>query len=231
MSRRRRALGFASAAALCAGLAASAGGGYRTDLADSLGELGEVVVAVQAVPAGRRLGGSTIERAFEVRRVPDRFIPSGALSSAEYLVGRVPRIAIPPGSYVLGSQLRSPRARRAQAPGSAIGDGLRPVEVSVTAAGAIAGAGAPPTRVDVIVTTEPAAGGTGRTFIAARAVDLLDLRPAGASADSSDPLTGGTLDTWVATLALRRRQALRLIQAESYARSLRLIATEEHRSR
>ncbi|MGH2986646.1 MAG: hypothetical protein ACRDLO_08170, partial [Solirubrobacterales bacterium] len=81
----------------------------------------------------------------------------------------------------------------------------------------------PGRRVDVVVTSEPGpGGGAGRTYVAAEAVALLDLR-AGGGADAGDPVTGVGGETWMATLALTREQALRLIHAESFARGVRLI--------
>jgi hypothetical protein len=59
--------------------------------------------------------------------------------------------------------------------------------------------------------------------VAAPAAQLLDLRAAEETA--SDVVPGpASGDTWIATLALNRAQALRLIQAESFARAVRLIA-------
>jgi hypothetical protein len=102
--------------------------------------------------------------------------------------------------------------------------GRRPIEITVEAAGALAGAGSGPRAVDVIVTTEPGpGGGAGRTYVAARGVELLDLRAA-EGAQGLDDVTAPATETWVATLALTRGQALRLIQAESFARSLRLLS-------
>ena len=63
----------------------------------------------------------------------------------------------------------------------------------------------------------------GRTYVAVRSVGLLDLRPSGGEAGSDDLLTNPASESWTATLALTRAQALRLIQAESFARSVRLI--------
>jgi hypothetical protein len=51
---------------------------------------------------------------------------------------------------------------------------------------------------------------------------LIELRPGGRSAPD-DVLAGPAGEAWVATLALTREQALRLIHAESFARSVRLI--------
>jgi hypothetical protein len=59
--------------------------------------------------------------------------------------------------------------------------------------------------------------------VAAERVELLDLRPGGIGDDRS---LGGGSDSWVATLGLTRPEALRLIQADSFARSVRLIGAQ-----
>ena len=74
------------------------------------------------------------------------------------------------------------------------------------------------TKVDVVVTTEPSGSGPGRTYVAAAAVPLLALGP---GADGPGP--GGAA---AATLGLTKRQALRLIAAESFARKLTLLPEE-----
>lgn len=77
--------------------------------------------------------------------------------------------------------------------------------------------------MDVVVTTEPGPGdGGGRTYVAAEGVKLLALSQAGDAAASDYAATAGDQST--ATLALTKAQALRLIQAESFARAVRLIA-------
>jgi hypothetical protein len=93
--------------------------------------------------------------------------------------------------------------------------GRRPVEIAVGGAGALLSAGPAPggAKVDVIVTSEPAGAGPGRTYVAAADVPLLALRPGpeGASGPAA------------ATLALTRGQALKLIAAESFARRVTLL--------
>jgi Flp pilus assembly protein CpaB len=221
VSHRTRAASFAAAAAVCGGLAASAAGGPAGGLSAQLGELRPVVVAERPLPPGRRLSRSTVRRALELRRVPERFLPSDALSDPAQAVGRSPAVAIPAGSYLVGSQLATPRAEREPAP--RLQPGRRPVEIAVEGAAALAEQ-TDGQRVDVIVTSEPGpGGGAGRTYVAVRSVGLLDLRPAGGEAGSDDLLTDPASEAWIATLALTRRQALRLIQAESFARSVRLI--------
>ena len=157
----------------------------------------------------------------ELRRVPERFLPPDALSDPAQAVGRSPAAAIPAGGYLVGSQLATPRAEREPTP--RLQPGRRPVEIAVEGAAAMA-EHASGRRVDVIVTSEPGpGGGAGRTYVAVRSVGLVDLRPAGGEAGSDDLLTDPASEAWIATLALTRRQALRLIQAESFARSVRLI--------
>jgi Flp pilus assembly protein CpaB len=221
VSRRARAVGFAAAAALCAGLAASATGGGG-DPESQLGPLREVVVATEQLPGHRRLRERTVRSALELRRVPERFVPPDALSSPAQALGRSPAVPVPAGGYLLASQLEAsgsdqPRARR-------LADGRRPVEIAVQGAGALAARpGGPARRVDVVVTSEPGpGGGAGRTYVAAEAVELIELRPGDRSAPD-DVVAGPVGETWIATLALTRDQALRLIHAESFARNMRLI--------
>ena len=225
MSRRARAIAFACAALACAGLAAALAGGYRTDLESQLGPLRPVVVARARLPAHRALRPAEASRLLEVRRIPERFAPPGAVTSAEQAVGRAPAAAIPAGAYVLASQLRTSGARHRRSDPPRLGSGRQPVEIAVSGAEALAAVGGDPrgSRVDVIVTTEPGpGGGSGRTYVAAEGVELLAL------GQSGDPGAGAGLPgqgsaAWTATLALRRPQALRLIQAENFARQVRLI--------
>jgi hypothetical protein len=96
----------------------------------------------------------------------------------------------------------------------------------VTGAEALAATGGDPvgSRVDVVVTTEPGpGGGPGRTRVATKRVRLLDLSESGGASGSLDDVPGPGAAGWTATLALNRRQALRLIQAQNFAREVRLI--------
>jgi Flp pilus assembly protein CpaB len=223
MSRRARAIAFACAALVCAGLAAALAGGYRTDLESQLGPLRPVVVARARLPAHQALRPAEASRLLEVRRVPERFAPPGVVRSAVEAIGRAPAAAIPAGAYVLASQLRTPGARHRSDP-PRLGSGRQPVEIAVSGAEALAATGGDPrgSRVDVIVTTEPGpGGGSGRTYVAAKGVELLALGQSDPAAGAGLP--GPGLAAWTATLALTRPQALRLIQAENFARQVRLI--------
>ena len=221
MSRRLRAAGFAAAAAVCAGLAAGASGGGGSIEAE-LGELRDVVVAARPLRAHRPLRADQLDRLLEVRRVPTRFAPPQALSSPGEAIGRVPTTPIPVGGYLLDSALRLPGGEHT-GPAPHLDPGRRPVQIVVTGAAPLATEA--PGRVDVVVTTEPGPGGNGRTYVAARAVTLLDLSPAGGEEAGTDLVPGPQTDSWLATLALTRGEALRLIDAESFARSVRLIGS------
>jgi Flp pilus assembly protein CpaB len=220
MSRRARAIAFACAALVCAGLAAAVAGGYRADLESQLGPLRPVVVARASLPARQALRPGQAARLLEVRRIPERFAPPGAVASPAQTVGRAPAARIPAGAYVLAGQLRAPSGRR-RPDRPKLGSGRQPVEIAVSGAQALAAAGDPRrSRVDVVVTTEPGpGGGSGRTYVAAERVELLAL----AQADPGAGLPGPGAETLTATLALTRSQALRLIQAENFARQVRLI--------
>lgn len=227
MKRRVRAIAFGCAALVCAGLAAAMTGGYRQDIQSELGPLRPVVVATARIPAGRTIAAKDVGDLLEVRRVPERFAPAGALALPDEAAGRAPATGIPAGSYVLAAQLRDPRGggRRHDLP-ARVGPGRTPVEISVTGAEALAADGGDPVgaRVDVIVTSEPGpGGGHGRTYVAARSVRLLALSQSGGGHSSDYP--AASAPSWTATLALTRAQALDLIQAENFARGLRLIAS------
>jgi Flp pilus assembly protein CpaB len=215
VNRRSRAIGFLALALVAAALAAGIADSYGSRVARGYGPLRDVVIAAHALRTGKPVEPNVVADDLEARRVPVRFVPAGALHSSAEALGLVPAADLPAGSYLLAGQLRPPTSKRSRA--DAIGAHRQPVEISVSGADALlatgtAGRGA---RVDVVVTTEPTAAGPGRTYVAATAVPLLGLGP---GADGSGP--GGTA---AATLALTRRQALRLIAAESFARKLTLL--------
>lgn len=213
MSRRGRAIAFGTAALAAAAISAALADGYGERVAGGYGELRPVVVAGTALAAGQRLDPKAVD-GFEVRRVPARFVPPGALSTPPQALGLVARAPVPAGSYITASDLRPPGS--GGKPGLMLGDGRRPVEIAVSGAGALLAAGPPPrgTEVDVVVTVEPKGSGAGRTYVAAPAVPLLALE---ASAEAEG---AGEAE---ATLGLTRAQALDLIHAESFARQVTIL--------
>jgi Flp pilus assembly protein CpaB len=222
VSRRARAIAFLLVALACAGIAASIAGGYGSSVAGQYGELRPVVVAAAELRADDPIGPGDLHR-LEVRRVPARFVPPDALGSPEEAVGRATATPVPAGSYLLASQLRVPRSGK-QHRRPRLERGRRPVEIAVSGAEALAATGGSPegSRVDIVVTSEPGPGAKGRTRIAAEGVELLALREGAGALDSEQPALGAGGD-WSATLALTRPEALRLIQAENFARQVRLM--------
>lgn len=212
MSRRGRAVAFLVAAALAAAAAAALADGYGDSVVRGYGELRPVLVAAADLEPGREIDPGLAAERLEVRRVPVRFAPPAALAAPREALGLTPSIAIPRGSYLLATLLRSARVPRA---GGVLAKGRRPVEVLVSGAGALSTFGAQPvgSKVDVVVTAEPRGAGNGRTYVAAPAVPLLALAPGG---------EGGPGEA-TATLGLTRPQALRLIAAQSFARSVTVI--------
>jgi Flp pilus assembly protein CpaB len=210
MSRRARAIAFGLAALAAAVIAGTIADGYGQSVARGYGALRPVLVATAELPAGKALDPTAAETGLEVRQVPARFVPLGALRDPAEALGLVPAASIPSGAYLLAAQLRPPRS---EAPGPRLAGGRRPVQIAVSGAAALAVGGIDPigTRVDVVVTTEPTGAGSGHTYVAAAGVPLLGL---GAGPE------GEAAGTAEATLGLTRGQALRLIAAESFARQV-----------
>jgi Flp pilus assembly protein CpaB len=215
MRRRARAIAFLLLALAAAALAAGIADGYGSSVAQSFGPLRRVVVLAKGLRPGKALDPGEIAAALELRRVPARFVPPGALAEPEEALGLAPAAALPAGSYLLAAQLRAPKS--GDEGGSRLGGDRHPVEITVSGAAALLAAGPAPSgaKVDVVVTTEPTTTEPGRTYVAAVGVPLLALGP---GADGPGP--GGAS---AATLGLTKRQALHLIAAESFARKLTLL--------
>jgi Flp pilus assembly protein CpaB len=215
MNRRGRAIGFLLLALLAAAAAAAIADGYGSRVASGYGALRPVVVLGAKLPAGKPIGPAEIDSTLAVRRVPERFVPLGALASPAEAFGLAAEVTLPAGSYLLATQLTSPRRDGRSTQG--LHGGRRPVEISVSGAGALLAAGPVlgGARVDVVVTSEPAGAGPGRTYVAAAGVPLLALRR---GIEGSEP--GGIA---AATLGLTKQQALRLIAAESFARKVTVL--------
>jgi Flp pilus assembly protein CpaB len=212
VSRRARALAFLTAAVICAILAATVAGRYRSRVEARYGPLRPVVVASAELPAGEPIGMERARSALSVRRVPASFLPPGALTRPADALGRAPQATIPVGSYVIGAQLEIPRPETPKSPG--VGEGRRPVDVAVAGADALTVGGESPegSRVDVVVARQAGLGSSARAYIAATSVKLLALRsPAGPG------------ESWSATLAVTEQQALSLIGAQSAGREIRLL--------
>jgi len=171
VKRRRRAIAFVLAAAVAAAAAAGLADSYRAGAVGGYGALRPVVVAGATMKAGQVVAPADAARGLELRRIPARFVPAGALRDPSEAVGLAPLAPVPAGSYLLASQLRPPR-RGAESP-VGLGGGRRPVQISVSGGEALEGvAGAAGSRVDVVVTAEPTGPGPGRVYVAAAGVPL-----------------------------------------------------------
>lgn len=208
---RRRALGFGLLAALSALGSIAIAERYSGGLADRYGGMRPVVVVQRDLRAGLALDRRSVRASLGVSEVPERFVPPDALSHVSEALGERPQAVIPAGSYLLGSQfaLADPvRNRRRRLPG-----GVHPIEVAVASAAPLADGG-PSARVDVVAADEPGAIVNPRVRVLARRVPLLAIRR---MAD------GGGERRWQATLGLDRAQTLTVIEAENFARQIRLI--------
>lgn len=225
MSARARAVLYFALAGLAAVGGATVVGRYSQSSIERYGELRPTLVSTVALPASDPLSPATVGAGVEVRQVPESFRPVDSITRVRDAIGLQPAATLPPGTYLTRSVLRPPKRPTNKRPPRLAG-GLRPVEILVSGARSLAGTGAALgsgsalggasalTKVDVVVTTEPGPGGAGRTFVAAPGVPLLSFGPAPESAAPG-------LST--ALLGLNREQALRLIGAESFARSVRLL--------
>lgn len=210
MSRRRRALLLLAGAAAAGMLAMTMVSGYSSSVAETYGELRPVVVITRDMAAGVRIDPRSSARNFEPRQVPARFVPAAALARPRDAAGFELAAPAPAGSYLTANLLRPPGGSKK--PGPRVGKGRSPVELAVSGAGALTGARG---TVDVLVTSEPSTGGSGRTVVAARRVPLIAVGRPGAS-DAGPGLTQ-------VTLGLTRREARRLVQAESFARRVTVL--------
>lgn len=209
MSRRRRALLLFAGAVAAAVLAVVLVSGYSSSVTGTYGVLRPVVIVNRDLGRGERMTAGVATAALELRQVPARFVPAAALVRPDDAAGFVLAAPAPAGSYLTGNLLRPPGSPRRVV---RAGRGRSPVELAVSGAGAL---GTARGRVDVLVTSEPTTGGTGRTVVAARRVPLIAVGRAGAS-DAGPGLTQ-------VTLGLTRSQARRLVQAESFARRVTVL--------
>ena len=214
--RRRRGLLLLCVALASGGLAASQVHERERRAAERLGPEVEVLVAARDIRAGARVARGAIG----LRRVPVRFVPPDALPSTETVVGARTAAAVAAGGYLTASLFEDGK----QGEDGGLRRGERAVTVEVAGAGAVA-TPQPGARVDVLVSTEPGAGG-GRTTMALAGVELLrvEARPASAyeAGEGADPSTAAS-PTALATLRVSLDQAIYLTAADNFAREIRLL--------
>jgi pilus assembly protein CpaB len=214
VSRRARGLALLGAALACAGLAASSVSRYTNDVRAQVGPPVSVLVAHRDLPRGTPITPRLATEAFELRRVPTRFAPPGALASATAAQGFRLATALRPGDYLTDSILVSGRGA-----GPAEVAGGRIVEIEVAGARSFASALHPGTHVDVLITTDRGAG-PARTYLALQDAELAAFSPASGGPDpESARATAG--------LRVSLRQAVLLTAAQNFARELRLVPRSE----
>lgn len=219
---RRRAAVFGLLAVVCAVLSAAAAARRDADAAEGLGELRPVTVVERPIGRGSRITPRLASGALTVRELPGRFLPPDVLDDPALALGARVGGDIPAGSYLLSSHLRRRAPQRADE--AAVGPGLRPVEVVVSGgAGGAGGLPEPGGRVDVLAADEPGSTSNPRVRVLARRVRLIALEPLRGDA-VADPVSGSPPASWLATLALDRRRSLAVIEADNYAREVRLLS-------
>jgi len=209
VSRSRRAVLLVGAAVIAAGLGIALVSGYSASVSDSYGRLRAVLVVTRMIAAGEIVSPKLVAARTEVRQVPARFVPAGAISRPSLALGYEAVGPLAAGSYLTFGALRRPGSDKPDRP--RIGRGRVPVELTVSGAGVLSGAGR---LVDVLVTHEGRIGGQGKTAVAAERVPLIAV-------SGPDPDAGAGLSKVV--LGLTRRQAIRLIDAESFARRVTIL--------
>lgn len=209
MTRGRRALLLGGLALVLGALAASDVAGREAALRRRLGPLVDVVVAREPMRAGARIRADRLA----IRRVPARFAPRAAYSSAGEVVGLRAAAAIPAGAD-LGPASVAASDRR---PGAPVRPGERVVDLVAIGSPQLV---LPGSRVDVVVTRASRGGDAGRTTLALEDVPVIATAPAppptGAQAGNPAPRVS-------ASLRVTLREAVYLTAAQSFASELRLL--------
>ncbi len=212
MTPRRRALLLLAFALLLGALAATSVHRREAALARALGPHVQVLVTRAPVAAGV----APARARPSLRALPRRYVPPDAVVSAARLAGARMAVALPAGSILTASVLRTDSV--AAAPEAALGPGERVAEV---VAHGDPRAVAPGVRVDVLVTRDADGTRTGRTELALEDVEVLAARPAPLAA--ADATAAGAGPRVVASLRVRMRDAVYLAAAQTFARDVRLL--------
>jgi pilus assembly protein CpaB len=212
-ARRRRGLLLLAVALASGGLAASEVHERERRAAVQLGPSVDVLVAARDLRAGERVRRGAVA----IRRLPARFVPPGALTSAEGVLGARSSVPVASGGYLSADLFAGG--------GDSTSRGLRRGERAVTVEVASAtgdGELTPGSRVDVLVSRESGTGG-GRTTMALAGTELLRIAPASGGYDDPGGAEASRGPTMVATLRVSVRQAIQLTSADNFAREIRLL--------
>lgn len=211
MTPRRRALLLLALALLLGALAAASVHRREAALRRALGPDVRVLVTQAPVSAGAAPASARPL----LRTLPRRYAPPDAVASAAALAGARTAVALPAGSVLTASVLRS--ATAAAVPETALAPGERVAEV---VAHGDPRAVVPGARVDVLVTREGDGARAGATVLALQDVEVLAARRAPADAGDSASAGGPRV---AASLRVRVRDAVYLAATQAFARDVRLL--------
>jgi len=214
VSRRRRALLLGGLALVLGGLAAFNVAGREAALARRVGGLVDVVVARKPIAAGDRV----TMRSLAIRRVPARFAPDATTGTPQAVVGRRAAVDIPADADVNAGMIARDGADAARPAGPDVRPGERVAQIVALGSPDLV---VPGSRVDVLVTPEPAAGAAGEAVLALENVEVLAATAVGADDAPAGKATPGT--RVAASLRVTLRQAVYLAAAQDFARELRLL--------
>jgi pilus assembly protein CpaB len=215
--RRRRAALLLALALACGGLAASEVHHRVQTVEARVGSPVPVAVVRRDLPAGARIRPADVS----VRAVPARFAPPDALAGPGQVAGLRTAVPVAAGAYLTQGALGAARGGPRSA-GGPLRPGERAVEVAVAGGEALSESVHPGSRVDVLVSSEPRAGG-GRTELALEDVELLGLRAGGPGGEGQGSEGASQTATAVAVLRVATRQAVYLTAAQNFAREVRLL--------
>lgn len=211
MSRRRRAAVLGGLALVLGGLAAFNVAGREAALERRVGGLVDVVVAREDIAAGDRLA----TRSLAIRSVPERFAPAGTTGTPQAFVGRRAAVDIPADADLSAGMIVRDDAGPV---GPDVRRGERAAEIVALGSAQLV---IPGSRVDVLVTPEPAGGATGEAVLALEDVEVLAATAVGADDASAAKAAPGP--RVAASLRVTVRQAVYLAAAQDFARELRLL--------
>jgi pilus assembly protein CpaB len=215
--RRRRAALLLALALACGGLAASQVHERVQSVEARVGSPVPVAVARRDLPAGARIRPADVS----IRAVPARFAPPDALGGPGQVAGLRTAVPVAAGAYLTQGALGAARGGPRSSAGP-LRPGERAVEVAVAGGDALSASVHPGSRVDVLVSSEPRAGG-GRTELALEDVELLGLRAGGPGGGGQGSEGASQTATAVAVLRVATRQAVYLTAAQNFAREVRLL--------
>jgi len=167
----------------------------------------DTVVAADDIPVGDKIGIDDVK----VVRFPEGSIPPNAFVHPANVIGRGVILPISKGEFILSNKLADPKAGSGLP--SLIPNGMRAVSVRVNEVVSVAGFVTPGTRVDVLLTGNPANGEEQQTSTVLENVEVL------ATGQHMDRSAGGEpQQTPVITLLVSPDDAQKLTLASTQGR-------------